>query len=90
MGRPPSSRPPALPRPDLPQNALPDVLAVVQVALEGTISKRSAQASLAAGQLPQVRGAPRGRRARRGAGRGKPCPLTQPPRPPPPPRRRAT
>ena len=40
----------------LPQNALPDVLAVVQVALEGAISKRSAQASLAAGQLPQVRG----------------------------------
>jgi hypothetical protein len=37
------------------QNALPDVLAVVQVALEGEISKRSAQASLAAGQLPQVR-----------------------------------
>ncbi|KAL4434095.1 hypothetical protein ABPG75_000536 [Micractinium tetrahymenae] len=35
------------------QNALPDVLAVVQVALEGAISKRSAQASLAAGQLPQ-------------------------------------
>lgn len=37
------------------QNALPDVLAVIQVALEGSISKRSAQASLAAGQLPQVR-----------------------------------
>ena len=34
-------------------NALPDVLAVVQVALEGAISKRSATASLAAGQLPQ-------------------------------------
>ena len=33
--------------------ALPDVLAVVQVALEGTISKKSASASLAAGQLPQ-------------------------------------
>jgi N-acetyltransferase 10 len=32
---------------------LPDVLAVVQVALEGTISKKSATASLAAGQLPQ-------------------------------------
>ena len=30
------------------------MLAVVQVALEGSISKRSAQASLAAGQLPQV------------------------------------
>ena len=37
------------------QNALPDVLAVVQVALEGAISRRSVQASLAAGQLPQVR-----------------------------------
>ena len=47
------------------QNALPDVLAVVQVALEGEISKRSAQASLAAGQLPQVR-----RRRRRW---GAPC-----------------
>ncbi|PRW57974.1 N-acetyltransferase 10 [Chlorella sorokiniana] len=35
------------------QNALPDVLAVVQVALEGAISRRSVQASLAAGQLPQ-------------------------------------
>jgi N-acetyltransferase 10 len=33
--------------------ALPDVLAVVQVALEGEISKKSATASLAAGQLPQ-------------------------------------
>lgn len=33
--------------------ALPDVLAVVQVALEGAISARSARASLAAGQLPQ-------------------------------------
>lgn len=40
--------------PDWLQNALPDVLAVVQVALEGAISKRSVQASLAAGQLPQV------------------------------------
>ena len=38
-----------------PQNALPDVLCVVQVALEGAISRKSAQASLAAGQLPQVR-----------------------------------
>ena len=41
-----------IPTPPL-QNALPDVLAVVQVALEGHISKRSAKASLAAGQLPQ-------------------------------------
>ncbi len=55
------SRPcnPAIILPPLPsqmQNALPDVLAVVQVALEGAISRRSVQASLAAGQLPQVRG----------------------------------
>lgn len=35
------------------QNALPDILAVVQVSLEGEISKASAQASLAAGQMPQ-------------------------------------
>ena len=34
---------------------MPDVLAVVQVALEGHISRRAATASLAAGQLPQVR-----------------------------------
>jgi hypothetical protein len=47
------------------QNALPDVLAVVQVALEGEISKRSAQASLAAGQLPQVRLPPLGQGSRR-------------------------
>lgn len=33
--------------------ALPDVLAVIQIALEGAISKKSATASLAAGQLPQ-------------------------------------
>jgi hypothetical protein len=35
------------------RNALPDVLAVAQVALEGAVSRRSAAASLAAGQLPQ-------------------------------------
>ena len=35
------------------KSSLPDVLAVVQVALEGTVSKKSATASLAAGQLPQ-------------------------------------
>lgn len=34
-------------------NALPDVLAVVQVALEGAISRKSAQAQLAAGTAPQ-------------------------------------
>ncbi len=36
------------------QNVLPDVLAVVQVALEGEVSRRSAQSSLARGDLPQV------------------------------------
>jgi GNAT acetyltransferase 2 len=36
------------------QNALPDILAVVQVALEGAISSASAQAALARGNLPQV------------------------------------
>jgi hypothetical protein len=36
-----------------PQNALPDVLAVVQVALEGAISAKAAQSSLARGELPQ-------------------------------------
>lgn len=35
------------------QNAMPDVLCVVQVALEGSISKKAAQASLAQGTLPQ-------------------------------------
>jgi N-acetyltransferase 10 len=35
------------------RNALPDVLAVCQVALEGAISARSARASLARGELPQ-------------------------------------
>lgn len=35
------------------QSSLPDILAVVQVSLEGTVSKKSAVASLAAGQLPQ-------------------------------------
>ena len=34
---------------------LPDILAVVQVALEGNVSKRSAVNSLARGELPQVR-----------------------------------
>jgi len=37
------------------QNVLPDILAVVQVALEGNVSKRSAVNSLARGELPQVR-----------------------------------
>jgi len=36
------------------QNVLPDILAVVQVALEGNVSKRSAVNSLARGELPQV------------------------------------
>jgi N-acetyltransferase 10 len=35
------------------QNALPDVLCVMQVALEGAISRRAAAASLAAGHAPQ-------------------------------------
>lgn len=35
------------------QNQFPDILAVVQVALEGSISRDSAQTALAAGQLPQ-------------------------------------
>ncbi|KAF5839809.1 GNAT acetyltransferase 2-domain-containing protein [Dunaliella salina] len=35
------------------QNVLPDILAVVQVALEGNVSKRSAVNSLARGELPQ-------------------------------------
>ncbi len=35
------------------QNALPDIIAVVQVALEGAISKRAASHSLTAGKLPQ-------------------------------------
>jgi N-acetyltransferase 10 len=35
------------------QNRFPDILVVVQVALEGAISRGAAQASLAAGQLPQ-------------------------------------
>ena len=34
-------------------SSLPDILAVVQIALEGTVSKKTAKASLAAGQLPQ-------------------------------------
>lgn len=36
------------------QNALPDVLCVVQVALEGAISKKAAMNSLAQGNLPTV------------------------------------
>ena len=36
------------------QNALPDVLCVVQVALEGAVSKKAALNSLAQGNLPQV------------------------------------
>lgn len=35
------------------QNQFPDILAVIQVALEGSISRDSAQTALAAGQLPQ-------------------------------------
>lgn len=35
------------------QASLPDVLAVVQIALEGAVSKKTAKSSLAAGQLPQ-------------------------------------
>lgn len=35
------------------KSSLPDVLAVVQIALEGSVSKKSASASLAAGQMPQ-------------------------------------
>ena len=40
-------------------NVMPDVLVAVQVALEGAISKGSAQASLAHGNLPQARRAAR-------------------------------
>ena len=36
------------------QNALPDVLCVLQVALEGAVSKKAALNSLAQGNLPQV------------------------------------
>ncbi len=36
------------------QNALPDILCVAQVALEGAISKQAALASLSHGTLPQV------------------------------------
>lgn len=35
------------------QNAFPDILVVIQVALEGAISRTSARAALAAGTLPQ-------------------------------------
>ena len=35
------------------KSSLPDILAVIQVALEGAVSRKSARASLAAGQLPQ-------------------------------------
>lgn len=48
-----SPKPPPPPRPPASQNALPDVLAVVQVALEGAISARAAAGSLARGELPQ-------------------------------------
>lgn len=34
-------------------NALPDILVVMQVSLEGTISRKAAASSLAAGKLPQ-------------------------------------
>lgn len=34
-------------------SSLPDILAVVQIALEGQVSRKTATASLAAGQLPQ-------------------------------------
>ena len=37
---------------DSEKSTLPDILAVVQIALEGSISKKTATASLAAGQLP--------------------------------------
>ena len=40
------------------QSALPDVVAVAQVALEGAISKGLAEASLSRGHLPQVARAP--------------------------------
>ena len=40
------------------QNALPDVLCVVQVALEGAVSKKAALNSLAQGNLPQVCSSP--------------------------------
>ena len=39
-------------------NVMPDVLVAVQVALEGAISRKSAQQSLAHGNLPQVRLSP--------------------------------
>jgi N-acetyltransferase 10 len=38
------------------QNVMPDILAVVQVALEGAISRKSAVTGLARGELPQVCG----------------------------------
>ncbi len=34
------------------QNVLPDILAVVQVALEGAISRKAAASSLSRGELP--------------------------------------
>ena len=37
-----------------PQNVLPDVLVVVQVALEGAISRKAAASSLSRGELPQA------------------------------------
>ena len=36
------------------QNVLPDIMVVVQVALEGAISKRAASSSLSRGEMPQV------------------------------------
>ena len=36
------------------QNMMPDILCVVQVALEGAVSKQAAMASLAKGILPSV------------------------------------
>lgn len=41
------------PRGSCAQNCFPDILCVIQVALEGEISRASAQTALAAGQLPQ-------------------------------------
>jgi N-acetyltransferase 10 len=35
-------------------NALPEILCVLQVALEGAVSKQSAQANLSQGKAPQV------------------------------------
>lgn len=40
---------------DQSSNSIPEILAVVQVALEGAISKQSAKVNLAQGKAPQVR-----------------------------------